>query len=116
MTGPAVITEYSATTVIPPGKKLLDGWAENLVIQVKDKDRPTGVWPGRDTWLSTATPSFFFGFFLFFDRHILQFAGLEDVATFLAFDIFRVFVARDDLHSWVLALLGADFIWWGGDG
>ncbi len=35
MTGPAVITEYSATTVIPPGKKYWMDGAENLVIQVK---------------------------------------------------------------------------------
>jgi N-methylhydantoinase A len=33
--GPAVITEYSATTVIPPGKKFWVDEAENLVIQIK---------------------------------------------------------------------------------
>jgi N-methylhydantoinase A len=33
--GPAVITEYSATTVIPPGKKFWVDTAENLVIQIK---------------------------------------------------------------------------------
>src|SRR5262249_30187416 len=33
--GPAVITEYSATTVVPPGQKFwLDG-ARNLVIQIR---------------------------------------------------------------------------------
>jgi len=34
MKGPAVITEYSATTVIPPGKKFWVDAAENLVIQI----------------------------------------------------------------------------------
>ncbi len=33
-TGPAVITEYSATTVIPPGKKFRVDAAENLVITI----------------------------------------------------------------------------------
>jgi N-methylhydantoinase A len=33
--GPAVITEYSATTVIPPGKKFWVDIAENLVIQIQ---------------------------------------------------------------------------------
>jgi N-methylhydantoinase A len=35
--GPAVITEYSATTVIPPGKKFWVDKAENLVIAVGGK-------------------------------------------------------------------------------
>jgi N-methylhydantoinase A len=34
MTGPAVITEYSATTVIPPGKKFWVDEAENLLIKI----------------------------------------------------------------------------------
>ncbi|MGA2353502.1 MAG: hydantoinase/oxoprolinase family protein [Terriglobales bacterium] len=34
MRGPAVITEYSATTVIPPGKKFWVDEAENLVIKI----------------------------------------------------------------------------------
>lgn len=34
MKGPAVITEYSATTVIPPGKRFWVDGSENLVIQV----------------------------------------------------------------------------------
>lgn len=34
MTGPAVITEYSATTVIPPGKKFWADESENLVIKI----------------------------------------------------------------------------------
>jgi N-methylhydantoinase A len=33
--GPAVITEYSATTVIPPGKKFRVDGAENLLIAIK---------------------------------------------------------------------------------
>jgi N-methylhydantoinase A len=35
MRGPAVITEYSATTVIPPGKKFWVDVAENLIIKIK---------------------------------------------------------------------------------
>jgi N-methylhydantoinase A len=35
MTGPAVITEYSATTVITPGKKFWIDAAENLLISIK---------------------------------------------------------------------------------
>ncbi len=34
MTGPAVITEYSATMVIPPGKRFWVDAAENLIIQI----------------------------------------------------------------------------------
>lgn len=34
LTGPAVITEYSATTVIPPGKRFWVDRAENLVIEI----------------------------------------------------------------------------------
>ncbi|MBI1739499.1 MAG: hydantoinase/oxoprolinase family protein [Acidobacteriales bacterium] len=33
--GPAVITEYSATTVIPPGKKVRVDKAENLLIEIR---------------------------------------------------------------------------------
>jgi N-methylhydantoinase A len=35
MKGPAVITEYSATTVIPPGKKFWADAAENLIVKIK---------------------------------------------------------------------------------
>jgi N-methylhydantoinase A len=35
--GPAVITEYSATTVIPPGKKFWVDAQENLIVQLKDQ-------------------------------------------------------------------------------
>ncbi len=35
VTGPAVITEYSATTVIPPGKRFWVDKAENLLITIK---------------------------------------------------------------------------------
>jgi N-methylhydantoinase A len=34
MRGPAVITEYSATTVIPPGKKFWADASENLIIKI----------------------------------------------------------------------------------
>jgi N-methylhydantoinase A len=33
--GPAVVTEYSATTVIPPGKRFWVDEAENLIIQIR---------------------------------------------------------------------------------
>jgi N-methylhydantoinase A len=33
--GPAVIPEYSATTVIPPGKRFWIDAAENLVIKIR---------------------------------------------------------------------------------
>ena len=38
MRGPAVITEYSATTVIPPGKRFWVDAAENLVIRIGEGD------------------------------------------------------------------------------
>src|SRR3982074_348576 len=53
--------------------------------------------------------SLFLWFFLFLDGHVFQFTGLEHVSTFLTFHIFGFFVARDDLHSWMLAQFGADF-------
>jgi hypothetical protein len=53
--------------------------------------------------------SLFFWFFLFLDGHVFQFTGLENVSTFLTFNIFGFFVAGDDLHSWMLAQFGADF-------
>jgi len=34
MTGPAIITEYSATTVVPPGKKFWLDAAENLLVKI----------------------------------------------------------------------------------
>jgi len=37
--GPAVITEYSATTVIPPGKKFRIDRAENLLVTINEKAR-----------------------------------------------------------------------------
>src|SRR5947208_7171849 len=42
--------------------------------------------------------------FRVFDGHIFEFAGLEYLATFKALDEFRVFVARHDAHTGVLAL------------
>jgi hypothetical protein len=56
--------------------------------------------------------SVFFEFFLFFDRHVLEFAGLEYISTFLTFDILGLFVAGDDSYSRVLALLGIEFTLW----
>jgi N-methylhydantoinase A len=39
MKGPAVITEYSATTVIPAGSSFWVDAADNLLIQLKRKTR-----------------------------------------------------------------------------
>ncbi|MGD0467067.1 MAG: hypothetical protein ABSA54_01705 [Terriglobales bacterium] len=60
-----------------------------------------------------ATPergSLFVWFLFFLDRHVLQFTGLENVPTFLAFHIFGFFVAGDDLYPRMLALFGTDFL------
>ena len=38
-----------------------------------------------------------------FDGHVFEFAGFKDVPTLHAFDVFRVFVARNDLHARVPA-------------
>ena len=58
--------------------------------------------------------SLFVRLFLFLDRHVLKFAGLENVAAFQAFHIFGlVFAGNDagnDAHAWMLALLGIDFL------
>jgi N-methylhydantoinase A len=35
--GPAIITEYSATTVIPPGKRFRIDRANNLIVSVRPK-------------------------------------------------------------------------------
>ena len=40
----------------------------------------------------------------FFDGHVAEFAGVEDVATVHANHKFRVLVARDDLNAGVPAL------------
>jgi hypothetical protein len=48
--------------------------------------------------------------FLFFDRHILQFAGFENLSALLAFHVFGFLVAGDDLYLRVLALLGTDLL------
>jgi hypothetical protein len=39
----------------------------------------------------------------FFDTHVLQFAGLEDLAALETFHKFGVFIATDDLHTRMLA-------------
>lgn len=41
-------------------------------------------------------------FALLFDVHVLKFAGLEDFATFLAFNELRILVAAHDLHTRML--------------
>jgi N-methylhydantoinase A/oxoprolinase/acetone carboxylase beta subunit len=34
-TGPAVVTEYSATTVVPPGKRYWVDNAGNLIVEIR---------------------------------------------------------------------------------
>ena len=103
-----MITEYSATTVIPAGKRFWVDASENLIIKIRrlksgNRDQPSAFERGLlRVW-----------FFLFLDRHVLQFTGLENVPTFLAFHIFGFFVAGDDLHPRMLALFGTDFFLWG---
>jgi hypothetical protein len=41
--------------------------------------------------------------FGFFDVHVFEFTGFKDVPTLHAFDVFSVFIARNDLHARVLA-------------
>jgi hypothetical protein len=42
--------------------------------------------------------------------HVLELARLEDLAAFLAFHKFRLFVAAHDLHTWVSARLFSAYI------
>ena len=41
----------------------------------------------------------------FFDRHVLEFAGLEHLAALETLDVFGVLVTADDLHTRVLTLV-----------
>jgi len=41
----------------------------------------------------------FFRTYVLFDGHILEFAGLKDVATFLTFNEFGVVFTRNDAHA-----------------
>ena len=43
----------------------------------------------------------------FFDAHVLEFAGFENLTALEAFDIFGVFVAGHDLYARMLALIHA---------
>jgi hypothetical protein len=54
--------------------------------------------------------SLFFRRFLFLDCHVFQFARFENIAAFLAFDIFGFFIARDDPHPRMLALFWSHFL------
>ncbi len=45
-----------------------------------------------------------------FEAHILEFAGFEDFAAFLALDEFRLFVAAYDLHAGMLAGLALHYV------
>ena len=46
----------------------------------------------------------------FFDPHVLEFTGLEDLPAFQAFNKFGIFVAGDDLNARVLALIHSAFL------
>ena len=48
--------------------------------------------------------------FGFLDGHVLEFAGLEDIAAFLALDVLGIFVAGNDLYARVLAQITAYLI------
>jgi len=39
----------------------------------------------------------------FFNVHIFEFAGLEDLAALLALDKLRFLITAHNLHTWVLA-------------
>ena len=52
------------------------------------------------------TRLFFFRLFPFFDRHIFELARFEDVSALLAFDVFGIFIAGDDLNPRMFALFG----------
>ena len=47
----------------------------------------------------------FVGWRALFDRHVLEFTGLKDIAAFQTLDVFGVLVAADDLHARVLTLI-----------
>jgi hypothetical protein len=47
----------------------------------------------------------FVGLRALFDRHVLEFTGLKDIATFQTLDVFGVLVAADNLHARVLTLI-----------
>jgi hypothetical protein len=58
--------------------------------------------------------SFLFFFFLFgrfLNRHVVEFFGIENVATFQAFNIFGVFVSGNDSNLWVFAGGNHCLIW-----
>jgi hypothetical protein len=50
---------------------------------------------------------------LFFDHHVFEFTGIEDFPAFFALYKFRVFLARNDAHTRMLAdLFHADSLGW----
>jgi hypothetical protein len=46
----------------------------------------------------------------FFDGHVFELARFEHIPALLTFDILGVFVARDNLHPGMLALIGIHFL------
>jgi len=40
-----------------------------------------------------------------FDRHVLEFTGLKDIAAFQTLDVLGVLIAADNLHARVLTLI-----------
>jgi hypothetical protein len=63
----------------------------------------TGFWDRFPIFSPAEPESGFVRQFRVFDVHVLEFAGFEDLAAFLAFDEFGVFFTRHDLNARVLA-------------
>ncbi len=54
----------------------------------------------RCPWTAKAQESLgFFRLYSLFNGHIFEFTGFKDIATFLAFHEFRVFLARYNAHA-----------------
>lgn len=64
--------------------------------------------PGSEPLSAFERGSLFVRCYLLLDRHVFQFAGLENLAAFPAFQVFGFFVAGNDLHLRMPALLAAD--------
>ncbi len=52
----------------------------------------------------------FLGELGFFDLHVFEFARLENLSALFALDVLGVFIARDNLHTRVLAWLRGLFL------
>ena len=58
-------------------------------------------------------PSLFLWFFPLLDRHILELARFEHLAAFLALNVFRIFIAGNNLYLRMLAEFTSDFLFSG---